>query len=368
MTPITKKIGVLGAGQLGRMLAISGYPLGQKFGFYGESNHEPSALLGHMYRQSDDVDSLNQLIEFADVITYESENTDVEMVREIAKTTPVYPAEKSLFYSQHRGREKGLFDQLNIPCAPYQVVDSLESLQIAVEEVGLPAVLKTTTEGYDGKGQFVLKEASQIEQAWSEIGGRELVLEGFIDFQRELSMVAVRNANNEHVYYPLVQNVHEEGILRYTIAPARKVSEELQKQAESYMQNLLDELDHVGVLTLELFDTVDGLVANEMAPRVHNSGHWTIEGAMTSQFENHVRAISGLPLGATTPRQPLAAMINIIGETGPVDKVLQMPKAFLHLYDKEERKGRKLGHINVVADTEEELFEVFKSLADFLPK
>lgn len=368
MTSITKRIGVLGAGQLGRMMAIAGYPLGQKFGFYGTSDDEPSALLGHMYKQSDGEDSLAQLVEFSDVITYESENTCIEQVREIAKTTPVYPAEKSLFMAQHRGREKGLFDQLSIPCAPYQVVDSLESLKIAVEEIGLPAVLKTTTEGYDGKGQFVLKEMSQIDQAWSEIGGRELVLEGFIDFQRELSIVAVRNNNNEHVYYPLVQNVHHEGILRYTIAPAREISAEVQMQAEKFMQDLLDELDHVGVLTLELFETVNGLVANEMAPRVHNSGHWTIEGAYTSQFENHVRAISGLPLGDTSPRQPLAAMINIIGETGPVEKVLAMPNAFLHLYDKQERVGRKLGHINVLAVDEDSLYKYIQELSAFLPK
>ena len=367
MTPITKRIGVLGAGQLGRMLAIAGYPLGQKFGFYGTSDDEPSALLGHMYKQSDDTSSLDKLVAFADVITYESENTSIEQVREIAKTTPVFPAEKSLFIAQHRGREKAMFDQLNIPCAPYQVVDSLESLKLAVEEIGLPAVLKTTTEGYDGKGQFVLKEASQIDQAWSEIGGRELVLEGFINFQRELSIVAVRNANNEHVYYPLVQNVHHEGILRYTIAPAREVSAEIQQQAETYMQSLLDELDHVGVLTLEVFETVDGLVANEMAPRVHNSGHWTIEGAYTSQFENHVRAITGMPLGDTSPRQPIAAMINIIGETGPVEKVLTMPNAFLHLYDKEERAGRKLGHINVIAVDEDSLYKDIQALSEFLP-
>ena len=369
MTPISKNIGVLGAGQLGRMLAIAGYPLGQKFGFLGISDDEPSALLGHMHKQTDDVDIYKKLVDFADVITYESENTDVEIVRMIAKTTPVYPAEKSLFVSQHRGREKAMFDTLNIPCAPDLVVDSIESLTVAVKEIGLPAVLKTTTEGYDGKGQFVLKSEDQIEQAWSEIGGRELILEGFVDFMRELSIVAVRNANNEHVYYPLVQNVHQDGILRYTIAPAREISEAVQKQAESYMQSLLDELDHVGVLTLELFETTGNeLVVNEMAPRVHNSGHWTIDGAMTSQFENHVRAISGLPLGDTSPRQPLAAMVNIIGETGPVEKVLTMPKAHLHLYDKAERKGRKLGHINVMVETEDELFEQIKALNDFLPK
>lgn len=368
MTPITKRIGVLGAGQLGRMLAIAGYPLGQKFGFYGMSDDEPSALLGHMYKQPDDADSLEKLVDFADVITYESENTSIEQVREIAKTTPVYPAEKSLYTAQHRGREKALFDELWIPCAPYQIVDSLDSLKQAADVIGFPAILKTTTEGYDGKGQFVIKDDSQIEQAWNEIGGRELILEGFVDFQRELSIVAVRNANNEHVYYPLVQNVHHKGILRYTIAPAQDVSEAIQKQAESYMEKLLDALDHVGVLTLELFETTTGLVANEMAPRVHNSGHWTIEGAKTSQFENHVRAITGLPLGDTSPRQPIAAMLNIVGETGPVEKVLEMPDAYLHLYDKAEREGRKLGHINLTAETQDELYEKIKQLNAFLPK
>ncbi|MCF6345887.1 MAG: 5-(carboxyamino)imidazole ribonucleotide synthase [Thiomicrorhabdus sp.] len=368
MTSSTKKIGVLGAGQLGRMLALSGAPLKKMFSFYGQSNQEPAAQLGHPFFSSQDANGLADLIDFADVITYESENTDVALIREIAKTTPVYPAEKSLYTAQHRGREKALFDQLDIPCAPYQIVDSLDSLKVAVEEVGLPAVLKTTTEGYDGKGQFVLKEARQIEQAWSEIGGRELVLEGFVNFQRELSIIAVRNANNEHVYYPLVQNVHHDGILRYTIAPARNLTEAIQKEAEAYMQRLLDELDHVGVLTLELFDTLDGLIANEMAPRVHNSGHWTQDGAETDQFENHVRAISGMPLGDTTACQPIAAMINIIGQVGDTEKVLEMPNVFLHLYDKEERPNRKLGHINIVAETEEGLFDVFKKLASFLPK
>jgi len=369
MTSITHKIGVLGAGQLGRMLAIAGYPLGQQFAFLAQSEQEPAAALGKciLAASAEDQNAVKALEAFADVVTYESENTSVAWVREMAKTTPVYPAEKSLFYAQHRGREKALFDQLSIPCVPYQIVDSLASLTQAVDALGLPAVLKTTTEGYDGKGQFLIKETRQIAQAWQEIGGRELILEGFIEFSRELSIIAVRNAQNEHVYYPLVQNVHEAGILRYTIAPARQMMPKIQAQAESYMTVLLDALDHVGVLTLELFETLDGLVANEMAPRVHNSGHWTIEGAHTSQFENHVRAISGLPLGDTSPRQPLAAMVNIIGETGPVEEVLKMPKAHLHLYDKAERAGRKLGHITVLAEDEAELFAQMNALKAFLP-
>ncbi|BBP46748.1 N5-carboxyaminoimidazole ribonucleotide synthase [Thiosulfatimonas sediminis] len=367
MTPISKRIGVLGAGQLGRMLALAGYPLGQKFGFYGISQDEPSALLGHFHLHSDEADNLKALVDFADVITFESENTDLQVVREIAKTTPVYPGERSLEVAQHRGKEKSLFKEKGIPCANFAVVNSLEELQQAVNVIGVPSILKTTTEGYDGKGQFVIKTDDQVEQAWEAIGGRELILEAFVDFHRELSLVAVRNAAGEQRFYPLVQNVHHKGILRYTIAPAQQVSEMVQKQAESYISTLLEELDHVGVLTLELFETEYGLFANEMAPRVHNSGHWTIEGAQTSQFENHVRAICGLPLGSTEARQPIAAMLNIVATTGPIDKVLQMPNAHLHLYDKEERAGRKLGHITLLSDSQEALFADIKSLNAFLP-
>lgn len=371
MTPISKNIGVLGSGQLGRMMAIAGYPLGQKFGFYGVNDEDPSALLGHMFKHCsgpDDSESLEKLLSFSNVITYESENTDIEIVKEISKTVSVLPGIKSLYTAQHRGREKAMFDRLNIPCAPYELVASVEDLEKAVNKIGLPAILKTTTDGYDGKGQFVLKDKQQIYQAWSEIGGGELILEGFINFKRELSLVAVRNEKNEHVYYPLVHNVHHDGILRYTISPARGIDDKVHLQARSYMKDLLDELNHVGVLTLEFFETSQGLVVNEMAPRVHNSGHWTIEGAVTDQFENHVRAITGMPLGDTSPRQALAAMINIVGEIGPIEEVLKIPKTFLHLYDKTARSGRKLGHINLVADSEEELFELFNQLQAFLPK
>lgn len=367
MTPFSRRVGVLGAGQLGRMLAMAGYPLGHKFGFYGLNHDEPAAMLGHMYTENDDTRDLKNLIEFADVITYESENTSVDLVKNISQNTPVYPGADSLYYSQHRLREKNLFSELNIPCARYALVETLTQLEQAVAKIGLPAVLKTTTEGYDGKGQFVIKQQEQLKQAWSSIGEREAIVEGFVTFKRELSIIAVRNASNEHVYYPLVENQHHEGILRLTLAPAQQISAAIQQQAEQYMQKLLDKMDHVGVLTLELFETETGLVANEMAPRVHNSGHWTMEGAQTSQFENHIRAITGLPLGSTTPRQEFAAMVNIIGQHGDIEQVLKMPNAFLHLYDKAERAGRKLGHINVVADTEIELQTSLNQLKAWMP-
>lgn len=362
------KIGVLGAGQLGRMMAISGYPLNHQFGFSGNSNNEPSSLLGHMFSLDDNKDNIESLVAFADVITYESENTDIEVVREINKNIPVYPGEKSLFTTQYRGREKALFNKLSIPCAPYQMVNSEADLKAAVEKIGLPAILKTATEGYDGKGQFLIRDASQISEAWQSINGVESILEGFVNFKRELSLIAVRGIDNDHKYYPLVENTHHNGILRLTIAPAQAIDQAVQETAEHYMQTLLDEMDHVGVLTIELFETEDGLVVNEMAPRVHNSGHWTIEGANTSQFENHVRAITGMPLGDTTPTHAFSAMINIIGASGPTDVALNMPNAHLHLYDKTERAGRKLGHINITASSKKELDHSIQQLKDFLPK
>lgn len=358
------KIGILGAGQLGRMLAISGYPLNHQFGFLGNNYDEPSSLLGQIFIGNDSVESL---ADFADVITYESENTDVKIVRQVSKKVPVYPSEKSLFTTQHRGREKALFEQLNIPCAPYQMVHSEQDLTNAVNTIGLPAVLKTATEGYDGKGQFLMRDETEISKAWESMNGVESILEGFVHFKRELSLIAVRDANNNHKYYPLVENTHHNGILRLTIAPAQAIDPDVQKTAEHYMQTLLDEMNHVGVLTIELFETDSGLVVNEMAPRVHNSGHWSIEGANTSQFENHIRAITGMPLGDTTPTHPFSAMINIIGEIGDNDIVLNMPNAHLHLYDKAERADRKLGHINITANSEQVLNNSIKQLQEFLP-
>ncbi len=361
------KVGILGAGQLGRMLAISGYPLNHQFGFSGNTHDEPSSLLGHMFTQQDSTNNIDSLVNFADVITFESENTKVEIVKKINKKIPVYPNEKSLFITQHRGREKVLFNQLNISCAPYQIINTLEDLKTAIDIIGIPAILKTTMEGYDGKGQFLIHHQDQINDAWKSMNGVESILEGFINFKRELSLIAVRGIDNSNKYYPLVENTHYQGILRLTIAPAQNINKQVQETAQHYMQTLLDEMNYVGVLTIELFETETGLVINEMAPRVHNSGHWSIEGANTSQFENHIRAITGMPLGDTTPTHPFCAMINIIGQLGDIDAVLEMPNAHLHLYDKSERKNRKLGHINITANSQAELKDSIAKLKDFLP-
>ncbi len=360
------KIGILGAGQLGRMLALSGYPLGHQFGFYGASD-APASALGKVFDPNLDKNALADFIHFADVITFESENTSVEQVRQIQQTVRVYPNAKSLQLSQHRGREKALFETLNIPCAPYQLVNSLEDLHCAIAQIGLPCVLKTTTQGYDGKGQVMIKSITQIKAAWQNMNGAEAILEGFVTFKRELSLIAVRAVNGEQKYYPLVENNHHRGILRLSNVPAQNVSAHVQKSAQQYMQDLLTHLDYVGVLTIELFETENGLMANEIAPRVHNSGHWSIEGAHTSQFENHIRALAQQPLGSTELTHPHAAMINIISKTGNTDAVLATQNAHLHLYDKQARNGRKLGHITLVARTQNELASTIAQFGDFLP-
>ena len=361
------KIGVLGSGQLGRMLALSAYPLGHQMRFLASSAEDPSSLLGDIFIQNGSQEIIEDFANNCDVVTYESENTAVNIVKEIGQKTIVYPSAKSLYTSQHRGREKSLFDKLNIPCAPYQMVNNLSELKIAVKKIGLPAILKTATDGYDGKGQFLIKSDSQLDQAWKRMSGVESILEGFVDFKRELSLVAVRGINNSHEYYPLVENSHYNGILRLTIAPAQNISPKLQQKAESYMRSLLDEMNHVGVLTIELFETDSNLVVNEMAPRVHNSGHWTIEGARTSQFENHIRAITETPLGETSCTHKYSAMINIIGEQGPIDKALTLNNAHLHLYNKTERKGRKLGHITITSSTLDDLNTSLEALNEFMP-
>ena len=351
-----KTIGILGAGQLGRMLALSGFPFEMRFQFFDTSG-SPSVGLEPTYIESIEPlksEALKKFLNECDVVTYEFEHLPLDLVEHIESKHTLYPPAKSIEICQDREKEKALFDTLAIPTTKYRIVNSEADLTKAVEELGLPLVCKTTTEGYDGKGQFVLKQESDIAEAWSTIGNRTLIAEVFVNFSRELSVIAVRSASGELKVYPLAENQHNDGILRYSTAPAPKLDKDTAAQASLYMKELLEALKHVGVLTLELFETDSGLIANEMAPRVHNSGHWSMLGAMSSQFENHIRAIADLPLGDTEAQQP-TCMINLISHKGDIEKVLGLPYAQVHLYGKEERSGRKLGHINVTANSYDEL-------------
>lgn len=358
------KVGVLGAGQLGRMMALAGYPLGIRCAFFDGDLNAPAAPLGQNFGK----DELDAFLATVDVVTYESENISADLADYVAQKKPIFPGPLSLRVSQNRLNEKRLCNELGIPTPAFRAINSLADLKQAADEIGLPAVLKTTTMGYDGKGQAVLKKPEDLEAAWNTLGAQApLILEAFVNFTRELSILAVRNAAGETAFYPLTENWHYEGILRYSIAPAESVNAELQAKAEDYIRKLLAHLDHVGMLTLELFHTADGqLVANEMAPRVHNSGHWTIEGAETSQFENHLRAICGKPLGSTEAREP-SAMVNIIGQYGDLDAVLRQPGAHLHTYDKDERPARKIGHINLHCHNHTELHDKIRAFRAWLP-
>ena len=358
------RIGVLGAGQLGRMLALAGYPLAKSFVFYDMSG-SPSAGLGEVMIDREGR-YLDDFLSRVDRVTYEFEHLPVDVAETIARSKPVYPAPRALQVCQNREAEKTLFSSLGIPTPQWRMADSPEALQAAAEELGCPVVAKSNTEGYDGKGQAVLRSPDDAASAWKSIGHDRLMVEKFVEFTREVSLIAVRAIDGDVAFYPMAENIHHEGILRYSIAPAPKLAPALEEKADGYIRALLNELDYVGVLALELFETADGLVANEMAPRVHNSGHWTMEGAMTSQFENHIRAVSGHPLGNTAARG-LSCMVNIIGEHGDIERLLELPYTHVHLYAKGERPGRKLGHVNVLADSYEELKWRIRNVSQFLP-
>jgi 5-(carboxyamino)imidazole ribonucleotide synthase len=257
---------------------------------------------------------------------------------------PIYPGAEALEASQDRLTEKEFFRKHGIPTAPFMAIDTPEDLKLGLEQFGLPAYLKTRRLGYDGKGQHIIRSMVGIDGLHKELLPGQFILEGSVSFKREVSLLAVRAAD-QTAFYPLVENLHKDGILWRSIV-SNTPDQVLQPQAESIAGKILDALNYIGVLAIEFFVTESGLVANEMAPRVHNSGHWTIEGAETSQFENHVRAVCGLPLGPTTTRQ-IVRMYNLIGKIPDLRKVLQIPGAHLHLYGKSPRAGRKVGHITV---------------------
>lgn len=362
MTPATNAssgiLGILGGGQLGRMMALAGRPLGFRFHFLEPKDGPPVTDLGPVIQAAyDDPDALSRLARATDVVTYEFENVSLEAARILSELGPLHPAPAALAMAQDRLDEKAGFQALGIPVAPHAPVETREELHEALEVLGYPAVLKTRRMGYDGKGQAVLQSPEDVASAWDRLGPRgPLILEGFVSFQRELSQVAVRGLDGEVAFYPLTENVHREGILVESLAPAPNVTSALTDQAQGFLRDLLSHLEYVGVLAVEFFQTPQGLVANEMAPRVHNSGHWTQDGAECSQFENHVRAVTGLPLGSTKARGPIR-MLNLLGEVPDARRLLELPGVHLHLYEKAPRPGRKLGHVNVTGSSSEQVDE-----------
>lgn len=351
-TESVKRVGIVGAGQLGRMLALSGYPLGLRFVFLDKSADAPGGQVGDIILgEFGDPEKLRELSERVDVVTFDVENIPVDAVR-AGVTRPFRPTVALLEKAQDRLLEKELFRSLDIPTPRFAPVDSLESLRAAIDLIGLPAVLKTRRLGYDGKGQRVLRKESDIEPAFKALGNVPLILEDFVDFDCEVSIIGVRSVSGEVRFYPLSENTHSEGILRHSIAPYENRT--LQGMAERHLERLMNSFDYSGVLTIEFFESKGKLIANEIAPRVHNSGHWTIEGSVTSQFENHIRAILDLPLGDTAANGH-AAMVNFIGVIPPLEAVLDIPGAHYHSYGKEPRPGRKLGHATLTSQSRAEL-------------
>ena len=343
------RIGVIGAGQLGRMLALAGFPLALGFRFLDASEDSPGGQIAPIVTGAfDDADCIASLAAGCNVVTYEFENVPVGALARIPASVPCHPPVEALRVSQDRLYEKELFGRLGIATPEFRAVDTLAELESAAAAIGFPAVLKTRRLGYDGRGQRYLRYRADLAPAFAELGGVPLILEGYVRFDREVSIVGARSTTGETRVYPLAENVHRDGILRTTCAPLSRPA--LQRAAEKHLRRLFDHFGYAGVLTIEFFVERGRLVANEMAPRVHNSGHWTIEGAATSQFENHLRAILGWPLGDTRAVGH-AAMINLIGTMPHRNRLLDLPGLHLHDYGKTARPGRKVGHCTLVAAT-----------------
>ncbi|MFG0382668.1 5-(carboxyamino)imidazole ribonucleotide synthase [Pseudomonas sp. zbq_18] len=338
------KIGVIGGGQLGRMMALAGTPLGMDFAFLDPAPDACAQALGeHIRADYGDQDHLRQLADEVDLVTFEFESVPAETVAFLSQFVPVYPSAEALRIARDRWFEKSMFKDLGIPTPAFADIQSQADLDAAVAAIGLPAVMKTRTLGYDGKGQKVLRKPEDVVGAFAELGCVPCILEGFVPFTGEVSLVAVRARDGETRFYPLVHNRHDSGVLALSIA---STDHPLQALAEDYVGRVLQKLDYVGVLAFEFFEVDGGLKANEIAPRVHNSGHWTIEGAECSQFENHLRAVAGLPLGSTA-KVGESAMLNFLGSVPEVSKVAAIADCHLHHYGKAFKAGRKVGHATI---------------------
>jgi len=347
------RLGILGGGQLARMLALAAYPLGiesvcidtQKTACGGQVM--PLTVIDFNDRKA-----LKAFASSVDVLTYETENLPLALVDMMAEEGHLLPHANAIAKAQDRYVEKSLLSEQGIPTARFFPIQALAELPVALNELGYPAVLKTRHGGYDGRGQFIIKNAQDVDVAWAQINHNSLILEQFIHYDDEVSLIAVRSLAGEIRYYPLTRNTHRNGILIQSQAPY--IQPALEKQARDYMEKLLIALNYVGVLTIEFFVCNNELIANEIAPRVHNSGHWTIEGAQTSQFENHVRAVMGLPLGSTKAIG-FSRLLNCIGHEPRVADILAIEGAHYHHYGKSPRAARKLAHITVQGDDEQEV-------------
>ena len=346
-------VGILGGGQLARMLALAGAPLGLRFLVMDNVADACAGQFAPMvvgdYR---DEAALAEFASRIDVATFDFENVPAESARWLAERVDVFPNPRALATAQDRLAEKTLFRGLGIPVPPFAPIDTLDELRAAIADIGTPCILKTRRLGYDGKGQFRIRGAGDIDAAWQALGAQAskvgLILEGFVHFERELSVVAVRGRGGEFRAWPLTENWHVDGVLSASLAPAR-VDEATAALAVGHAKRLAEALDYVGVFALELFSRDGELLANELAPRVHNSGHWTIEGSETSQFQNHLRAVLGLPLGDTR-MVGTACMLNWIGEMPDARAVLDEAGGHWHDYGKEPRAGRKVGHATLRSD------------------
>ena len=346
------RVGIVGAGQLGRMMALAGYPLGIRCSFLDRSADAPAAQVAPIITGGlEDPLLLEKLALRSDVLTFDWENISGSALAPLEALTRVRPPRGALEVSQDRLHEKALFERLKIPVARHAPIDSSDELLAAAHKLGTPGILKTRRMGYDGKGQCVIRRPKDVSAAWDRIGAPGMIYEKFQSFSRELSIVGARSAAGAVVYYPLSSNTHGDGILRHSLAPY--ADRALERTARSYLRRIMTALDYVGVLAVEFFVVKGRLIANEMAPRVHNSGHWTIEGCITSQFENHLRAICDLPLGSTRPLGH-TAMINFLGQMPDRTRLLAIEGLSFHDYGKEPRPGRKLGHCTILKPTRKE--------------
>lgn len=364
-------VGILGGGQLARMMILAGAPLGLQFRVYDPSPEACAGQLAPLVNGAfDDEQALRDFAASVDVITFDFENVPAASLAALEQGSRVFPNARALSLAQDRLSEKTLFQSLGIPLPAFADIDSLATLETKVAEFGLPCILKTRRLGYDGKGQFRIKQAGDVAAAWEALGAQAgsvgLILEGFVHFDCELSVVAARNAAGQFVAWPVTRNWHVDGVLSASLAPCG-MPQAVQDQAIAHARAVAEHLDYVGVFALELFHCEGTLLANEMAPRVHNSGHWTGDGAQTSQFANHLRAGLGLPLGDTAVLG-VACMLNWLGQMPDADPVLSEAAGFWHDYGKSPRAGRKVGHANFRADTSAALSEALIRVGDALER